>query len=66
MREGVKQHLTKSGTIEDMIRSILALLLNFIKTRNKIKIHCDIEGYINPLAIIGDENRPDMIVTQNK
>ena len=39
--------------------------MNFIKT-NKIKIHCDIEGYINPLVIIGDENRPDMIVTQNK
>ena len=39
--------------------------MNFIKT-NKIKIHCDTEGYINPLVIIGDENRPDMIVTQNK
>ena len=39
--------------------------MNFIKT-NKIKIHCDIEGYINPLVIIGDENRPDMIITQNK
>ena len=39
--------------------------MNFIKT-NKIKIHCDIEGYINPLVIIGDENCPDMIVTQNK
>ena len=39
--------------------------MNFIKT-NKIKIHCDIEGYINPLVIIGDENRPDVIVTQNK
>ena len=39
--------------------------MNFIKI-NKIKIHCDIEGYINPLVIIGDENRPDMIVTQNK
>ena len=39
--------------------------MNFIKT-NKIKIHCDIEGYINPLVIIGDENGPDMIVTQNK
>ena len=39
--------------------------MNFIKT-NKIKIHCDTEGYINPLVIIGDENRPDMIITQNK
>ena len=46
--------------------SILAVLLNFIKTSKNIKIHCRIEGYMNPSVIIGEENRCDMIVTQNE
>ena len=46
--------------------SILAVLLDFIKIAKNKKMHCDIEGYMNPPVIIGEENRPDMIVTQNE
>ena len=44
--------------------SILAVLLNFIKTTKSI--NCDIEGYMNPSVITGEENRPDMIASQNE
>ena len=46
--------------------SILAVLLNFIKRAKNIKIHYDIEGYMNPSVITEEENRPDVIVTQNE
>ena len=46
--------------------SILAVLLNFIKTAKTIKIRCDIEGHMNPSVITGEENLPNMIVTQNE
>ena len=46
--------------------SILAVLSNFIKTANNIKIHRDIEFYANPSVITGAENCPDMIVTKNE
>ena len=46
--------------------SILTLLSNFIKTVKNIKIHCDIEGYMNSSVITGAENRLDMIVTQSE
>ena len=45
---------------------ILAELLNFIKTAKHIKIHCDIEGYMNPSVITSEENRPDIIATENE
>ena len=45
---------------------ILAELLNFIKTAKNIKIHCDIEGYMNPSVITSEENRPDIIATENE
>ena len=41
--------------------SILAVLSNFIKTAKNIKIHSDIEGYMNPSIITAAKNRPDMI-----
>ena len=41
---------------------ILAELLNFIKTAKNIKIHCDIEVYMNP-SVIKTEN---IIVTENE
>ena len=41
---------------------ILAVLLNFIKTAKNIKIHCDIEVYMNP-SVIKTEN---IIVTENE
>ena len=46
--------------------SILAVLLNFIKTAKTIKIHCDIEVHMNPSVITGEENLPNMIVIQNE
>ena len=46
--------------------SILAVLSNFIKAAKTIKIHCDIEGYMNPSEITGAENCPNMIVIQNQ
>ena len=46
--------------------SILAVLFKFIKTAKSIKIHCVIDSYMNPSVITGEENHPDMIVTQNK
>ena len=42
------------------------VLSNFIKTAKNMKIHCDIEGYINPSVITGAENCPDLILIQNK
>ena len=45
---------------------ILAVLLNFIKTAKTIKIHCDIEVHMNPSVITGEENLPNMIVTQHE
>ena len=59
----MKQHLTKIDWRHD---SILAVLSNFIKTANNIKVHCDIEGYKNPSVITGAENCPDMIVAQKE
>ena len=58
----MKQHLTKNNTIG----LILVVLLNFIKTAKNIKIHCHIESYMNLSVITGEENRPDMTVTQNE
>ena len=45
---------------------ILAVLSNFIKTVKNIKIHCEIDGYMNPSVITQAENRSDMIVIQNE
>ena len=45
--------------------SILAVPLNFIKTTENIKIHCDTEGYMNPSVITGEENCPDMMTQQS-
>ena len=45
---------------------ILAVLLSFIKTAKIIKIHCYIEGYMNPSGIMGAEDHPNMVVIQNE
>ena len=45
--------------------SILAVPLNFTKTTENIKIHCDTEGYMNPSVITGEENCPDMMTQQS-
>ena len=40
--------------------------MNFIKRARNIAIRCEIERYMKPSVITGEENHPDIIVTQNE